>query len=68
MSDKEQVEKDEWELALDAKLKELQDCQKELNLTSCFKCDKLFECNLRSSYLKAVYESMNKGQGGGFEF
>jgi len=31
-------------------------------------CDKLFECALRDEYVKAVYESMSKGQGGGFEF
>ena len=59
---------DKWELALEDKLKELQDCQQQKGLDSCFKCELTFECNLRKEYVKAVYESMNKGQGGGFEF
>lgn len=63
-----QKEQDQWEKALDAKLLELQACQKEHNLQSCFPCEKLLECPLRSTYVKAVYESMNKGSGGGFEF
>ena len=61
-------ELDKWELALEQKLKELKECQEKMNLDSCFKCQKLLECDLRSAYVKAVYESMNKGQGGGFEF
>ena len=68
MSSNQQKERDQWEKALDAKLLELQACQKEQNLQSCFPCDKLLECQLRTSYVKAVYESMNKGSGGGFEF
>lgn len=32
------------------------------------KCDFILECELREIYVKAVYESMNKGSGGGFEF
>jgi len=61
-------EKDKWELALEDKLVELKECQKEHNLDSCFKCKLVLECKLRDSYIKAVYESMNKGTGGGFEF
>ena len=68
MENKEIIEKDEWQLALDAKLVELQQCQKEHNLNSCLKCEQVLECALRQSYVKAVYESMNKGAGGGFEF
>ena len=68
MENKEIIEKDEWQLALDAKLVELQACQKEHNLNSCLKCEQVLECALRQSYVKAVYESMNKGAGGGFEF
>jgi len=59
---------DKWELALEDKLKELKECQNQKNLESCFKCELTFECNLRKNYVKAVYESMNKGSGGGFEF
>ena len=64
----ETKEKDEWELALDKKLEELKACQKEMELKSCLECEKVFECELRESYVKAVYESMNKRSGGGFEF
>jgi hypothetical protein len=59
---------DEWQLALKAKKQELQDCQNSNNIKSCLKCQKILECNLRKEYVKAVYESMSKGSGGGFEF
>jgi hypothetical protein len=59
---------DKWEIILEEKTKELKTCQHEKNLKSCLGCDKVNECELRDSYVKAVYESMNKGAGGGFEF
>lgn len=59
---------DEWDLKLDAKLKELHECQKSKTLDSCTPCDQFFDCELRKKYVLAVYESMNKGSGGGFEF
>jgi len=59
---------DEWQLALKEKKRELEACQKEHQLTSCLKCEKLLDCQLRDAYVKAVYDSMNKGTGGGFEF
>ena len=46
----------------------LQACQQEKTLTTCSDCEKMFECDTRKTYVKAVYESMAKGQGGGFEF
>ena len=61
-------EKDKWQLALEEKLKELKECQQNQNLNSCLKCEKVIGCELRNTYVKAVYESMNKGSGGGFEF
>ncbi len=61
-------EKNEWEDKLDDKIKELKECQKSFNYNSCNECDKFFECELRKTYVKAVYESMNKGSTGGFEF
>lgn len=61
-------EKDEWDRALDVKLEELHKCQEDMGLKSCMECDKTFECSLREAYVKAVYESMSKGSGGGFEF
>jgi hypothetical protein len=59
---------DEWQLALKAKKQELQKCQEEHSLDSCLKCQEVLECTLRDEYIKAVYDSMNKGTGGGFEF
>jgi len=68
VSNETNQEKDKWELALDEKLKELKECQERMGHKSCFDCIKLLECNLRKIYVNAVYESMNKGSGGGFEF
>jgi hypothetical protein len=59
---------DKWQAALDKKLLELQECQDKEGLKSCFPCDKLLVCELRKEYVQAVYASMNKGSGGGFEF
>ncbi len=59
---------DEWEIALRVKTEELKKCQQEHQLQSCMKCEKFLVCELRDTYVKAVYDSMNKGTGGGFEF
>ncbi len=59
---------DEWQIVLKQKKVELEKCQKEHNVSSCLKCEKLLNCELRDSYVKAVYDSMSKGKGGGFEF
>ena len=59
---------DEWKLTLQSKKTELEDCQKSQNLKSCSQCEKLLDCILRDAYIKAVYDSMSKGKGGGFEF
>ena len=64
----ESATKDRWQEALDRQLERLQECQKEQNVRSCLACTKILECTLRKEYVNAVYESMNKGQGGGFEF
>lgn len=58
----------EWDLKLDKKIEELKDCQVSQSLSSCNPCEKFFDCELRKKYVIAVYESMNKGAGGGFEF
>ena len=60
--------RDKWEQALDLKHAELQQCQQEHALQSCLSCADLLDCSLREAYVKAVYESMSKGHGGGFEF
>lgn len=59
---------DTWELALLKEKENLQNCQRNLKLKSCIDCDKLLDCEIRKTYIKAVYSSMNKGSGGGFEF
>jgi hypothetical protein len=47
---------------------ELEQCQKEQNLSSCMLCSELLSCRTRLSYIEAVYKSMSKGKVGGFEF
>jgi len=63
-----EVEIDKWELELEKRLKEIKECQASKEIDSCFKCKEIIGCEVRKIYVKAVYESMNKGQGGGFEF
>jgi len=57
-----------WQQRLDEQKAKLQECQTSQHVDSCLKCDKVLDCAVRDNYVKAVYESMNKGQGGGFEF
>ncbi len=63
-----QVEYDDWNQALDAQIVIIEKCQVDKNLTTCSACKEIIECETRKAYVKAVYESMNKGAGGGFEF
>ncbi|HEO98930.1 MAG: hypothetical protein JW682_08280 [Campylobacterales bacterium] len=58
----------EWQIALEQKKNALEACQKEKGVQSCLKCDQLLHCEVREAYVKAVYESMSKGETGGFEF
>ncbi len=62
------VEMDRFELHLDEMMEKLQICQKERQLASCSICELYLECELRTNYVKAVYNSMSKGDTGGFEF
>lgn len=59
---------DEWQTVLVQKKSELESCQVSRHLKSCMNCEKLLECYVRDAYIKAVYDSMSKGAGGGFEF
>lgn len=68
MANQEDLILDEWDLKLEAKIKELNECQNSKGFESCNPCDQFFGCELRKKYVLAVYESMNKGSGGGFEF
>lgn len=61
-------ELDIWEEKLEEVLVKLTNCKKSKNLNSCKPCNEFFTCNLRKKYVVAVYESMNKGSSGGFEF
>lgn len=59
---------DEWDLKFEQQLQVLNQCQESKNLPSCTNCAEFFDCEIRKTYVVAVYESMNKGSGGGFEF
>jgi hypothetical protein len=59
---------DKWDLKLKERLREIKSCQNNRGLNSCFDCFQLLNCNIRDSYVHAVYSSMNRGSGGGFEF
>lgn len=68
MQSNSSTQMDEWEEKLELKLDELKKCQESNQISSCNSCDKFFDCELRKKYVLAVYESMSKGAGGGFEF
>lgn len=61
-------ELDKFELYLNEMIIKIEDCQKEKNLNSCSLCEHYFNCDLRKEYVNAVYNSMSKGDTGGFEF
>ena len=61
-------EKDKFELHLDEMIVKIQACQKNKNLQSCSVCERYMDCELRLDYVKSVYNSMSKGETGGFEF
>jgi len=68
MHNEQNTELDDWEQKLEIKLTELKKCQNSKQFDSCSICSEFFECVIRKSYIKSVYESMNKGSAGGFEF
>ena len=53
---------------LDEAMRELQECQKQHDLTSCYDCPETIGCATRAKYVRSVYESMSKGETGGFDF
>ena len=61
-------ELDKFEIYLVEMIIKLQDCQREKSLKSCSSCEFYLKCELRSEYVSAVYNSMSKGDTGGFEF
>jgi hypothetical protein len=68
VSDIDKKELDEYEINLKKMTEELVECQTRNDKNSCLKCDKIIGCDIRNRYVKAVYDSMSKGQSGGFEF
>ncbi len=65
---KEQKEIDFYKAKLVEETEVLQNCQKQHRVNSCMLCKEVIGCVTRKTYVNAVYQSMNKGKGGGFEF
>ena len=61
-------DKDKFELHLDEMILKIQKCQEDKKLTTCSECEHYMGCELRTDYVKSVYNSMSKGETGGFEF
>jgi hypothetical protein len=59
---------DKFELYLDEMVLKIRECQKKSIVHSCSNCEQYLNCILRTDYVKAVYNSMSKGETGGFEF
>ncbi len=59
---------DIYEQKLADEIVALKECQKNHKINSCIKCKDVIGCEIRKRYVNAVYQSMNKGAGGGFEF
>ena len=57
-----------YEAKLEEAKKALQECQTSKALESCFNCPSLIGCPIRTAYVRTVYESMSKGETGGFDF
>ncbi len=57
-----------FEERLDAALVTMQQCQVDKGLKSCSQCEFYIGCDTRRAYVQAVYDSMSKGETGGFEF
>ena len=65
---KEQKEIDFFEKKLREQKEIITRCQKNHKVKSCMICKEVIGCATRKAYVNAVYQSMNKGKGGGFEF
>jgi len=64
----ETPKQDKFENHLDEMIQKVQICQTEKSMKSCSDCEHYLSCNLRTEYIKSVYNSMSKGETGGFEF
>ena len=68
MQDTSSPKMDKFEIHLDEMIVKLQQCQIQKNMKSCSDCEHYLACELRTEYIKSVYNSMSKGDTGGFEF
>lgn len=59
---------DVFEQRLEEATRTLRACQEEKKLDSCYDCPKCIGCDIRGKYVRSVYESMSKGETGGFDF
>lgn len=59
---------DPYEAKLEEAKTALQECQTSKSLESCLNCPSLIGCPIRTTYVRTVYESMSKGETGGFDF
>lgn len=59
---------DVFEQKLDEAMHDMQSCQQERNLESCYVCSECIGCEIRAKYVRSVFESMSKGETGGFDF
>ena len=62
------LENNIFEERLDEAIIRLKACQQEKNAKSCSLCEFYIGCEIRHAYVQAVYDSMSKGETGGFEF
>ncbi len=62
------AQNDIFEQQLDVELLKLRECQEKQQVPSCSTCEHFIGCDVRQSYVNAVYNSMSKGDTGGFEF
>ena len=59
---------DIFEQRVDESIVKLQACQQDHSVKTCSACEHYIGCETRKSYVNAVYDSMSKGETGGFEF
>lgn len=59
---------DVYEQKLDEAMQTLRACQENKSLNSCLDCDECIGCDIRAKYVRTVYESMSRGETGGFDF
>jgi hypothetical protein len=59
---------DIFEAKLDDTIQALQECQHRHDIQSCYVCGECIGCEIRAKYVRSVFESMSKGEIGGFDF